>query len=109
MSNIPMIPMTWNLDNTTMIIHNGTRFAIHTDGSMIIEGKVKDAALGLVKYVVQREYVRGVTSWVLNNSLLIDFDETGWTIGCLAPDGEPPFFAELAREFDRIIKMKVFW
>lgn len=103
-----MIPMTWNLDDTTMIIHNGTRFAIHADGTMAIEGKIKDAALGLIKYIIQEEYVRGVTSWVLNNSLFIDFDETGWTIGCSSPE-EPKFFAELAREFDKIIKMKVFW
>jgi hypothetical protein len=74
---------------------------------MAIEGKVKDAALGLVKYVIQDD-VREVTSWQLNGALSIDFDSTGWTIGCLAPE-EPPFFAELAHEFDRLIKMKVFW
>lgn len=108
MANFPMIPMTWNLDNTTIILCNGTRFAIHADGNMIIEGKVKDAALGLVKYVIQNEYVRGINSWQINNALFIDFDETGWTIGCLSPE-EPPFFAELAQEFHRTIKMKAFW
>lgn len=103
-----MIPMTWNLDNSTTIIHNDTKLAIHADGEMILEGNVKDAALGIVKYVVQREYVKGVQSWMINNTLFIDFDETGWTIGCLCPE-EPKFFKELAIEFDRLIKMKAFW
>lgn len=108
MANFPMIPMTLALDDCTTIIHNGSRLVITGDGEMFVEGRIKDAAVGLVKYVIWREYTPGLVSFELNKAVRIDLDK-GITLKWIGDKKEPEFFAELVTEFKRTVKMKMFW
>lgn len=109
MANFPMgiIPVAWQPYNSTTIIHNGSRLAIHESGEMALDGNVKDAALGLVKYVVEREYFPGLVEIQLNKALSIDC-ENGFSLSYIG-EKKPEFWDELVREFDRAVKMKAFW
>lgn len=108
MSNIPMIPLTLDLDNITVIICNGSRLLIDREGQIVIEGSVKDAALGIVKYVIQEEFSNGVISWELNHAVRIEYEDGEFTIDYIKPK-KPAIWDELEREFYRAVKMKAFW
>lgn len=108
MANFPMIPMTLDLDNVTVIICNGSRLLIDKDGKMAIEGSIKDAALGLVKYVVQTEFSDGCLSIEINHSLRIEREDGDFFIEYIKPN-KPDFWDELEKEFYRAVKMKAFW
>lgn len=101
------IPYHWDTDNATIILHNGSRLAIHASGEMKLEGCIKDAALGLVKYVVEKEFRDGSNYILINRAISITKTE----IFIIAYEGEqkPEFWDELSSEFDRIIKMRAFW
>jgi hypothetical protein len=101
-------PINWTTYNTTTIDYNGTNFSINSNGEMIINGSIKDAVLGLIHYVIDKEYCNGITNWQINHALSIDFNESGWIIKSLG-EHEPDFFEEFSKEFYRAIKMKVFW
>ena len=103
-----MIPMTLQLDIVTVIIHNGSRFSIDSEANMKIEGSVKDAALGLVKYVVEAEFGEDVVSWELNKAIRIEREDGQYYLECVAPN-RPAFWDELEKEFYRVSKMKAFW
>jgi hypothetical protein len=111
MANFPMVhllyPMTWSIEDTTTIICNGSRLIIDNEGDIKVEGSVKDAALGLIKYVVEAEYSPGLISWELNKAIRIEFDN-GFHIEYLKPN-KPAVFDELAKEFYRIVKLRMFW
>jgi hypothetical protein len=107
MSNIPMIPMTFAIDDYTVIINNGSRLTITKEGDMWIDGSVKDAALGIIKYIIEPEFSDGVISWELNNALRIEYDDQ-FTIEYIKPN-KPACWDELEKEFYRIVKMKAFW
>jgi len=102
-----IIPTTWNLDNTTAILCNGGRLIIRSDGEMALEGSVKDAALGLIKYVVDRQCVPGLQEIQINKGLSIHY-ENGLSIEYIGPK-KPEFWDDLSREFNRVAKMKAFW
>jgi len=108
MANFPMIPMTWNLDDTTVIICNGSRLIIDKDGAVKVEGSIKDAALGLIKYVIQEEFSNGVISWELNHAVRIEYEDGHFSIEYVKPN-KPAIWDELEREFYRAVKMKAFW
>lgn len=97
----------WTLDNCMIILHNGSRLYIYPSGPMVLEGNVKDAALGLVKYVVEKEYTPGLMHISFDDCLLIDFRD-GCTIS-YTQENKPEFWDELQTEFNRIIKMRAFW
>lgn len=108
MANFPMIPMTLSLDDHTVIIHNGSRLIIDNRGEVKVEGSVKDAALGLVKYVIQNEFSDGVISWELNHAVRIEHEDGQFYIEYVKPN-KPAIWDELEREFYRAVKMKAFW
>lgn len=108
MANFPMIPMTLDLDNVTVIICNGSRLLIDKDGKIEVEGSVKDAALGIVKYVIQEEFSNGVISWELNHAIRIEYEDNEFTIEYVKPN-KPACWDELEKEFYRAVKMKAFW
>lgn len=111
MANFPIanfsIPSTWSIDNSTAILCNGSRLAIHADGSIVLEGNVKDAALGLIKYVVDREWVPGLLEIQINKTISIECE--GDFKLCYIGKQKPEFWDELVREFNRAAKMKAFW
>jgi hypothetical protein len=110
MANFPMgmIPVSWELDHATVIICNGSRLIIDEDGDVKVEGSVKNAALGLVKYVVQAEFSEGLISWELNHAVRIEREDGDFTIEYVKPK-KPACWDELEREFYRAVKMKAFW
>jgi len=108
MANFPMIPLTLDLDNATVILCNGSRLIINADGEIKVEGTIKDAALGLVKYVVQAEFSEGVVSWELNKALRIEREDGEYYLECITTK-KPAFWDELEKEFHRTVKMKAFW
>jgi hypothetical protein len=108
MANFPMIPMTYQLDNVTLIIHNGTRFSIDSEGNMKVDGSVKDAAVGLIKYVVEAEFGGDVISWELNKAIRIEREDGQYYLECITAK-RPTFWDELEKEFHRAVKMKAFW
>lgn len=111
MANFPMasFPMNWSIDNTTFIVHKDTKFCVHANGDMSLEGSVKDAAYGVFKYVFEKEYAPGLVRIDLNNAITIHCE--GHVHLTLFDKGKkaPEFWDELVKEFDRIVKMKVFW
>lgn len=110
MANYPIasFPMSWNIANTTFINHNGAKLCIHREGGMTLEGNVKDAAYALFKYVFEQEYVPGLEMIEANKTLIIHCKDDVRLELCenIKP---PEFWDELVKEFDRIVKMKVFW
>ena len=108
MANFPMVPMTLVFDDYTTIICNGSRFIITADGDMRVEGSIKDAALGLIKYVIQAEFNEGTVSWELNKALRIEREDGEYYLECITPK-RPVFWDELEKEFHRAAKMKAFW
>lgn len=113
MANFPIanyrIPMSWNIDNTTFIVHNDTKFCVHSDGSMSLEGNVKDAAYALFKYVFEKEYALGLIQISLNYGIIIYCENQIRLELYNKEKPAPEFWDELVIEFDRIVKMKVFW
>jgi hypothetical protein len=108
MANFPMIPMTHQLDNITLIIYNETKFSIDSEGGMKVEGSVKNAALGLIKYVVDTEFSEGVVSWELDKAIRIEREDGQFYLECITAK-RPDFWDELEKEFHRANKMKAFW
>lgn len=108
MANFPMISMNWDLDNSTLFLCNGSRLAIHRDGTMSLEGTTKDAAMALVKYVVQSDLVDQCISMTLNESIKIEAVGKTYELIYLKKD-KPEFWDDLVREFNKIIRMKAFW
>lgn len=113
MANFPMashrIPMNWSIDNTTFIIHKSAKFCVHNDGSMSLEGSVKDAAYALFKYVFEKEYAPGLCRIDLNEALTIYCENEVRLELYNKEKPAPEFWNELVKEFNRIVKMKVFW
>jgi len=107
MANFPMVPMNWDFKDAIIIICNGSRLIIEQHGELRVEGSIKDAALGLVKYVVEAQWAPGLISWELNKVIRIEFDN-GFHIEYLKPN-KPAIFDELAKEFHRIVRMRIFW
>lgn len=89
MSNTPMIPVGWETCYTMAILCNGSQLIINADGTMSLEGSAKDAAMGIIKYVIQPKLVSGISSWELNHVLRIEFDGD-FTISYLKDD-KPEF------------------
>lgn len=87
---------------------NGNELCINEDGTMLLTGCVKQIALALVKYVVQKEFTPGMIGFTLNHVLRIAYEDDTFTLQYLVPD-KPEFFDELCRHFNRIVNMKVFW
>ena len=108
MSNIPMISMNWDLDKQTLFLCNGSRLAICRDGTIMLDGTTKDAAMALVKYVIQSDLVDQCISMTLNESVKIEAVGKTYELTYLKKD-KPEFWDELVREFNKIIKMKAFW
>jgi len=110
MANFPMgmIPVSWETDHKTTIICNGSRLIIGDKGDIKVEGAVKNAALGLVKCIIQGNFKDDLISWELNHAVRIERDGNDFTIEYLKPN-KPACWAELEKEFYRVIKMKIFW
>lgn len=109
MANFPMIPMTLDMDNACVIICNGGRLIIGREGEVKVEGSIKDAALGLVKHVIQAEFNDGVISMDLNRTVRIERDLDGHFYIEYIKQNKPAFWDELEKEFYRLAKMKAFW
>ncbi len=105
MANFPMVPMTWDLDNATFLEHEHGRLVIHRNEGMRLEGSVKDAALALMKYATS-EFCQGCDSVILNDTLHIEYED-GIQFSCAGD--KPPFWDELIKECDRIVRMRAFW
>ena len=107
MANTPMVPMVWNLADCVVITHSNSKFVLHANGESYIEGPIGNVAIGLVKYIVEREYAPGLIAIELNKSLRIDIDKN-FTLEWIGND-KPMFIDDLSKEFERVIRMKAFW
>src|SRR5574338_3408 len=102
------IPINLSIEDfQTTVNHDRGYICIHADGKLEVVGPIKDAALALASYVIYSEYSEGLISFELNKSILIEFDKN-FKLSCLLKE-KPPFFDELAAEFQKIIGMKAFW
>jgi len=108
MANIPMsFPVTWHVDNTIYINNINASIAVNTDGTILLKGSIKEAALALIKYAVDENKFNLCIELSINKSLVINY-LNGINIyfkGNIKPD----FWDELICECERIKKMKVFW
>lgn len=112
MANSPgisyQIPGYYGIPDATIIEHGDAQITINWDGKILIHGPVKDAAMALMKYVVD-EGSSGVVSMTHNNCLHIDYKD-GINISYVGrEDDKPPLWDELMSECTRIQKLMAFW
>lgn len=94
-------------DFATKVSHPRGFISINADETIEIVGPIKDAALALAKHIMQHEYTKDIISLEINKVLRIEFDKN-FKLSCLKEE-KPPFFDELAAEFQKIVNMKIFW
>lgn len=94
-------------DFATTVQHPKGYISIKADETIEIVGPIQDAALALAKHLIDHEYSRGVVSLEINKVLRIDF-ANNFELSCISEE-KPPFFDELAAEFQKIVRMKTFW
>lgn len=108
MSNLPMVPMVWDLNLVTIISINESRIGFRADGEVLLEGNLKDAALAFVKYIVDRECTDGTVRVEINKCVAIDCKDN-FTLSYMGDKEKPEFWDEFVEEYDRIIRMRAFW
>lgn len=102
------IPINLSIEDfKTTMSHDRGYISIHADGTIEVIGPIKDAALALAYYVIHTEYSQDLVSFELNKSILVEYDKN-FKLSCLLKE-KPPFFDELAAEFQKIVSMKAFW
>lgn len=108
MANYPFwtytLPGVWGpTDTVTHMFHADTELIVHMDRLELV-GNVRDAALALVKTVL--EDGSSATSW--NNVLRAVHGLDGkYTLEYLQDD-KPDFFDELKEHYENICKMRIF-
>ena len=112
MANFPMssmqIPILLSIEDfATVVKHPKGYISINADETIEVVGPVKDAALALAKHIIQYEYTRDIVSLEINKVLRVDFSKN-FELSYLKEE-KPPFFDELAAEFQKIVNMKIFW
>lgn len=112
MANFPSarldIPIVLAIEDfATVVKHSRGYISINANETIEIVGPIKDAALALAKHIMQHEYTKDIVSLEINKVLRIEFDKN-FKISYLKEE-KPPFFDELAAEFQKIVGMKIFW
>ena len=102
-----IIPGSSGSDSDITLPSKGSILVLDGNGTMYLEGSVKLAALDLVKYA-SNEYSHGLVKISFNNVLIISFKD-GIELQLVSLTKKPDFWDELVQEFNKIVKMKIFW